>query len=82
MNYDPTKYCYSVLAATPFPGVNIVLVRLETKQVKVFYNAVHTVDSVGLKQHMDSMTDDLFLDFFEKQKRKPKNPDGRKPKEK
>ena len=80
MNYDPDKYCYSVLPATPHPGVNVVLVRLETKKIKVFYMANQTADSVGLKQHMDSMTDELLLDFFEK-KKKPKGPDGRKPKE-
>lgn len=81
MNYDPTKYLYSVNAATPFPGVNVVLVNLESRKVRVFYMASQTVDSPGLIQHMDSMTDELLLDFFEK-KKKPKNPDGRQPKEK
>lgn len=80
MNFDPKKYFYQVLPATPFSGVNVVLVRLETQQVKVFYMANQTVDSVGLRQGMDSLTDDLMLDFFEK-KKKPKNPNGRKPKE-
>jgi hypothetical protein len=80
MNFDPNKYLYSVLPATPFIGVNVVLVRLETQTVRTFYIANQSVDSVGLKQHMDSLTDELLLEFFEK-KKKPKNPDGRKQKE-
>lgn len=77
MNYDPKNFFYQILSAHPLPGVNIVLVRLVDKhQVRVFYNAAQTIDSAGLIQHMDSMTDELLMDFFEK-KKKPKNPDGR-----
>jgi len=82
MNYDNKNFFYQILPAAPLPGVNIVLVRLVDKQqVRIFYNAYQTVDSAGLIQHMDSLTDELLLEFFEK-KKKPKNTDGRAPKDK
>ena len=79
MNFDPAKFCYFIVPAYPAAGANVVLVRLDKRQVRVFYAVNHGADSAGLRQHMDSMTDELLLDFFEK-KKKPKNPDGRKPK--
>lgn len=68
MNYDPTKYFYKILPAQGRPGVDVILVRLEVLDLKVFYLANQTVDSVGLNAHMQSMTDDLFTDFFVKGK--------------
>lgn len=80
MNFDPDKYFYTIQPASPFPGVNVVLVRLETRKTKVFYMANQSVNSAGLVQAMDSLTDDLILEFFEKPVR-PKKSDGRKKKE-
>ena len=68
MNYDPTKYFIKVLPAHVRPGVDVVIVRLEVLDVKTFYVASQTVDSPGLLQHLDSMSDDLLIDFFVKGK--------------
>ena len=68
MNFDPTKYFYTINPASCKIGVDVVLVRLETQETKVLYVANQTASSAGLKQHLDSLTDDLFLDFFVKGK--------------
>jgi hypothetical protein len=76
MNYDPTKFRYEVVSAPAGqPGVQVKLTRLETGLTKVFPSPElgfpnHTVDSPGLHQHMQSLTDELMLDFFEKGKKK------------
>ena len=68
MNYDPTKYFIKVLPAQGRSGVDVVITRLEVLDVKMFYIAGQTIDSAGLLQHLDSMTDDLLIDFFVKGK--------------
>lgn len=68
MNFDPKLYFYTINPASCKSGVDVVLVRLETQETKVLYVANQSKDSVGLKQHLDSLTDDLFLDFFVKGK--------------
>ena len=68
MNYDPTKFFYKVLPARCKSGVEVVIVRLETQDVWMTYIANQTVDSPGLHAHMQSLTDDLLLDFFVKGK--------------
>jgi len=76
MSYDPTKFRYEVVPAPAGqPGVQIVLTRFETGQMKVFPSPelsfpTQTVESVGLHEHMKSLTDELMLDFFEKGKKK------------
>ncbi|WP_407305810.1 hypothetical protein [Acinetobacter sp.] len=77
MNYDPNKYKYEIVPAPAGqPGVQILLTRLETGVVRVFPSAVHGVDSIGLHNHMQSLTDELMLDFFEKGKKKKKDKKG------
>ena len=71
MNFSPDKFSYAFRPREQ--GVEIVLARLETGEEKVFYQAAARMDSLdSLKAHMNSLTDDLMMQWFQQRDRKPK----------
>lgn len=81
MNFDPTKYFYTINKASCKFGVEVVLVCLETKKTKTFYMARFDTSEASvkqIKQHMDSLTDELMADFFGNGKKKDKKEKGKR----
>ena len=71
-NYSKHLFTYRVFDVDG--GMCIELVQLETGAVMPFFLAGHTVETNGerISSHMNSLTDDLMMSWFEKRGKKPK----------
>ena len=81
MNFSPDQFSYTVADVNDVvqwgahsvtrEGVEVVLTHLETGASKIFFMAGKR-DHGPVKAHMDSLTDDLMLQWFVTRERKPK----------
>lgn len=69
MNFDPNNFAYSVHPSSGRSGLEIVLTHLASGKEKTFYMAVGRPEHVPFYEaHMDSLTDDLMIQWFESKK--------------
>lgn len=76
MNIHTDKFGYTF--ADVLGGMNILLTKLETSEVKIFFLAGHTVagSSARYERNLDNLTEDQLNSFFSKVNKKKEKKNG------